>query len=222
MKTASAIVVAAGSSKRMGTTQKKEYLEVDGCPVLALAIAPFLGLKTLKSITVAVPRNHIQKAQALLEPHLDLRQLKFVEGGVSRQKSVSNALESLVNEAPSFVLIHDGARPWVTPRLIERVLGLCHEYGACIPVCEIAEAPKIIDTCGYIVDSLDRKTIRTAQTPQGFTFTQILDAHRQMRQRAAAAADDAEIFAACIGPVMTIPGDPNNKKITFREDLDGS
>ncbi|MBA7611291.1 2-C-methyl-D-erythritol 4-phosphate cytidylyltransferase [subsurface metagenome] len=213
------VLTAAGASKRMGNKLKKEYLDLEGCPVLARATQPFLKLEGLVRIVVTVPAGHIRRARKLLEPYLDFKDLELVEGGAARQESVRLGLETLEEESPDYVLIHDGARPWVSLKLIERVLSGLRRYGACIPVSEITEAPKMIGSSGLILANLDRRQTVIAQTPQGFDYARILAAHRQARAGGAPFIDDAEIYSSYIGPVFTVRGESKNRKITYNTDL---
>jgi 2-C-methyl-D-erythritol 4-phosphate cytidylyltransferase len=161
----------------------------------------------------------------------------FVSGGATRQASVFNALSFLVSQcAPDLVLIHDGARPWVSPTLIRRVIAGVEKYRAVIPLLPLTETPKEVDRewrtvqaprqgeeggAVFIERHLKRALVGAAQTPQGFSFPEIFAAHQQ-----AAAhdtyheyTDDAEVWAAFCGPVAAIPGENENRKITFPEDL---
>lgn len=204
----------------MGSDLKKEYRSLEGCPVLARAVRPFLLMDIIYKLVVTVPQGHIQKAKDLLNPFIDMNRVFIMEGGHSRQESVFNALIALKKDSPNYVLIHDGARPWVTQKLIQRVLEAVRNYGACIPVVSLTEAPKIVDPSGRIVKNLNRQQTRIAQTPQGFIYEQILKAYREAQNSLEPCIDDAEIFSSRIGPVFTIEGEIRNKKITFPQDLE--
>lgn len=214
------VITAAGSSKRMGGQLKKEYMNLEGCPMLVWSIRPFLTLSTIGQIIVTLPEGDLQKVKDLLQPFLDMKKLKLITGGASRQESVFYALKELEKISPDCVLIHDGARPWVTLNLIERVLEATLEYGACIPVGESPEAPKLIGSSGFILKNLDRRQVRIAQTPQGFSFLKILQAHKEARNTCESCVDDAEVYSSHIGPVFTVRGEIKNIKVTYREDLE--
>jgi 2-C-methyl-D-erythritol 4-phosphate cytidylyltransferase len=117
------------------------------------------------------------------------------------------------------VLIHDGARPWIDKTLVETVLEATRVWGACIPVTEASEAPKKVGASGLILEDLPRQQIRMAQTPQGFLYSRILDAHNRATENPRLFFDDAEVYAAYAGPVFTVAGSRANRKITYREDL---
>ena len=136
---------------------------------------------------------------------------------------------------PSHVLIHDGARPWIRGELIERIIDAVINCGAVIPALPLTETPKLLHPAGgspmkddslfmgLIKQHLRRAELCTAQTPQGFKFPEILAAHLKAREREDREnfdyTDDAEVWGEFIGEVAVIRGDPDNRKITYPEDL---
>jgi 2-C-methyl-D-erythritol 4-phosphate cytidylyltransferase len=213
------IITAAGSSERWADQQKKEYASLGGRPVLSRSIEPFLEITPALHVVITLPRADIPMVKELLRPQIDSERVLFVEGGKSRQESVRLGLESLREQQPDIVLIHDGARPWIDGALIDRVLGGTRKWGACIPVVDASEAPKRIGSSGLILEDLHREQFKLAQTPQGFLYTRILEAHRRAKDSPHLFLDDAEVYAAYWSGVFTVPGDRRNKKITFKEDL---
>jgi 2-C-methyl-D-erythritol 4-phosphate cytidylyltransferase len=217
-----AVVTAAGAGTRMGGT-KKEFRFLHGVPVLALAVRPFLA--GASRIVVTLPPGRLPEAAALLSPHLDLTAIALVEGGATRQESVRRGLLALADDPPDLVLIHDGARPWLSPDLLARVLAATERHDACVPVLEASEAVKEIDPAGgeagaFVRRHLPRHAIALAQTPQGFAYRGILAAHARARAEGLSFVDDAEVYARFAGPVAWVPGDGANRKITFVEDLE--
>jgi 2-C-methyl-D-erythritol 4-phosphate cytidylyltransferase len=213
------IITAAGSSERWADQQKKEYAPLDGQPVLSRAVEPFLEITPALQVVVTLPQADIPMVKDLLQPRLDTERIRFVAGGKSRQESVRNGLESLQEQPPHIVLIHDGARPWIDRALIQIVLEGARRWGACIPVVDANEAPKRIGPSGLILEDLPREQYKLAQTPQGFLYRRILEAHRRVKDSPHLCLDDAEVYAACWSGVFTVPGDRRNRKITFKEDL---
>jgi 2-C-methyl-D-erythritol 4-phosphate cytidylyltransferase/2-C-methyl-D-erythritol 4-phosphate cytidylyltransferase/2-C-methyl-D-erythritol 2,4-cyclodiphosphate synthase len=147
----------------------------------------------------------------------------FVPGGKNRRLSVYHGLSLLSAYMPDYVLIHDGARPWVESSLIEAVINAVLVSGAVIPVVPLIETPKEIGPDNIIRRHLKRSCVAMAQTPQAFAFPKILYAHEKAAARALGEGidytDDAEIWAEFCGPVAVIGGSPRNRKITFKEDL---
>lgn len=235
-----AIITAAGSSRRMGGL-KKEYrpliprrlgpggkaLTVLGAAVLTFAVSPRIGL-----IAVTVPEDPAsgeEFARACLPPVLfEAGQslyppVRFIRGGSTRRASVHKALAFLASWNPAYVLIHDGARPWLDGDLIEGVIDAVMQRQAVIPLLPLTETPKELDDAGFIARHLIRARIGTAQTPQSFAYPAILRAHEQAALREERDGrdytDDAEVWGEFQGPVAVIPGSPANRKITFPEDL---
>ena len=234
-----AVISAAGSSSRMGGV-KKEYLCLPGekSTVLGAAVSAFASSKRIGLIVIVVPPA--STAQASLPPELcsdeflsneGQNRIHFVSGGSTRRASVHNALSFLEAHHPSFVLIHDGARPWVKLNLIEQVIDAAIRYEAVIPALPLTETPKELSGSEFargvrfIKRHLRRAELCVAQTPQGFKFPEILRAHEKAAEREAREnfeyTDDAEVWGEFIGQVAMIPGDPGNRKITYPEDLGG-
>ena len=219
---AAAVICAAGASARMGGI-KKEYQKLDsGLTVLGSAVLAFASVHSIELIVIAVCAGTQDTARAALAPEtLSAQKPKvlFVNGGESRRASVFNALSLLPQYTPSYVLIHDGARPWVTASLINDTLENVKKHGAVIPLLPVTDTPKEYGS-GFITRHLKRANTGTAQTPQGFKFPEIFYAHQKAAEiKDEEFTDDAEIWGRFYGPVAIIPGDPENRKITFREDI---
>jgi 2-C-methyl-D-erythritol 4-phosphate cytidylyltransferase len=230
-----AVIVAAGSSNRMGGI-KKEYLSLPGSPlaqnnkpltVLGSAAMAFAADKRITLIVFVIPAGGEEEARSSLPGEFFEmeKEILFVQGGSTRQGSVYNALSLLEPYMPSIVLIHDGARPWIKTDLIEKIIDAvsANGHGAAIPVMPMTETPKEIEFSGaegtgIVTRHLRRRNLGMAQTPQGFRFPEILSAH----QKAAGLeyTDDAEIWGKFIGPVAVIPGESENRKITFPADME--
>jgi 2-C-methyl-D-erythritol 4-phosphate cytidylyltransferase len=219
---AAAVICAAGASARMGGI-KKEYQKLDSnATVLGSAVCAFTAVPSIEVIVIAVCADTREEARAVLAPEtLSAQKPKvlFVDGGESRRASVFNALTLLSQYNPCYVLIHDGARPWVTAELINNTLEGAKKHGAVIPVLGLTDTPKEYNS-GFITRHLKRANTGIAQTPQGFKFPEILCAHQKAAEvKDEEFTDDAEIWGRFCGQVAVIPGDPDNRKITFREDI---
>lgn len=217
--TIGAIITAAGSSRRMQGGEKKEYRILLNKPVLVHSMLPFILSDLFYKLVVTVPETDIRHAEEIISPFINPEKISCIGGGATRQESVYFALKEFEISAPDYILIHDGARPWIQMDLIKRVLKTTIEYGACIPVVEVPDALKEIDERGFINKSLSRKRIKGAQTPQGFLFSRLYESHRLARKRKMEALDDAEVYSLLFHPVATVPGDEKNRKITYSHDL---
>ncbi|MDR2314560.1 MAG: 2-C-methyl-D-erythritol 4-phosphate cytidylyltransferase [Spirochaetaceae bacterium] len=232
-----AIITAAGSSSRIGV--KKEYrlvgdkTDMEGRPltVLGKAALAFAACSRISTVVITVP-NDPNLGEFAARDSLPARLLKhrgkphffFVPGGPTRRASVHHALSLLEGYHPGYVLIHDGARPWIEPALIDRVIDAMLKHRAAIPLLPLTDTPKEIDEAGFVKRHLRRMLVGNAQTPQGFSFPEILRAHKRAAEREQGEnkvyTDDAEVWGEFVGDVFVVPGSPLNKKITFPEDLE--
>ena len=219
------VITAAGSSTRMGGSVKKEYLPLGNGTVLSACIKAFEDASTntehpfeISSLIITIPKNGIEQAVAAVTPYNPI----FIEGGDTRQKSVFNALEQIKNTGtlPDYVLIHDGARPFVTPQLITRVLQTAYEFQASVPGVTPTDTIKGIDENGFIVSHLVRSSLTAVQTPQCFVFSKLYDAHKKAAGDYYAYTDDSEIWGRYCGNVKLVPGETKNIKITYPGDLE--
>ncbi len=169
-----------------------------------------------KSIIVTVSQINI--AEELLTSFISIEKIKLIKGEETRQKSVYNALQELSKRNIDYVLIHDGARPWVTVKLVKSVLDKTFSKSACIPVIIAQDAMKTMKD-NIIAGHLERKETFCAQTPQGFKYKDILKAHKLAVSDHINYIDDSEMYSKYIGPVSTVDGEIENRKITYKHDL---
>lgn len=233
------ILAAAGSSSRMGLGKKKEYLALGSGTVLSQAAAAFLTAAPFELVLVTVPQGGQQEAEAALrcdasmEPLLARTQLRFVEGGATRQQSVYRALQYAQQTLPAkttdtaLVLIHDAARPFVSQAVIGATISAAQEYGAAVPAVPAIDTQKECTEDNTIARHLCRSRIAAVQTPQGFLFAPLLRCHQAAAGQQQEYTDDTEIwdtFPRFTGgrKVHIVAGDRRNKKITYREDVMGS
>ncbi len=219
---ASVIITAAGSSRRMGTGGKKEFLEINNQSVLLMSIKPFIEAELFSTYVIVLPKKDIENGQKLLSRLSEQLNFIYVPGGPTRQESVYNGLLALKQENPFIVLIHDGARPWITETVIQDVYQKTVKTGAAIPVVPSVNAMKTISSQDIIVSNLKREFTVAAQTPQGFIFDKIFSSHKTARYDNLEHIDDAEIFSKYAGDVATVPGDTANRKITYLSDMEGN
>jgi len=230
-----AVICAAGSSSRMGGI-KKEFQRLNPpfpLTVLGSAVSAFAAVPSIQTIVIAVNEDCEDDARKALSPEQLCAQrpeVLFVKGGNCRRASVFNALCALLPYNPCYVLIHDGARPWVSPSLIEKLIEEVKKHQAVIPLLSITETPKECDSsleervtrkeAVFIKTHLKRANTGVAQTPQAFSFPEIMRAHEKAAEAEGGDfTDDAEIWGRFCGPVAVILGSPENRKITFPQDL---
>ncbi len=211
-----ALIVAAGRGSRFGSGTPKQYLPLGRWSVLARAAAAFAAHPRVSTVRVVIhgdDRDLYERATqglGLAQPVL---------GGRRRQDSVRLGLESLGDAAPARVLIHDAARPLVDGALIDRVLGALDEFDAAIPALAVTDTLKL-GTGGIVTGATPREGVFRAQTPQGFRFAAILDAHRRAeRESHDEFTDDAAIAGFAGIEVALVAGSEANIKITTDDDL---
>ena len=219
------IITAAGSSTRMGGSVKKEYLPYKKGTVLSSCAETFLNAcKKEYEITdfiVTCPKGGVEECKNALSSifYSSPVQIKITEGSDSRQKSVFNGL-CAVQGQPHIVLIHDGARPFVSEILIKEAVEAAFEFGASVPGITPTDTQKEIDNDGFIVRHLMRSRLCAVQTPQCFDFSRLIVAHKKAADDGQEYTDDTEIWGAYCGRVKVTAGDVNNIKITYPSDLE--
>lgn len=221
------VITAAGSSTRMGSGIKKEYLPLNNGTVLSNCAINFLNALSKKvnitDFVVTYPSGGLEQSQKAFfaDPALKDVKVQFTEGSTTRQSSVFNALKTIKNNNnnPDIVLIHDGARPFVTEEIILAVLNAATEYGASVPGVTPTDTQKEIDENGFIVRHLVRSSLTAVQTPQGFEFEKLYDAHKKATEDGIEYTDDTEVWGKYVGQVKVVAGNVVNKKITYPGDL---
>ncbi|HSL93459.1 MAG TPA: 2-C-methyl-D-erythritol 2,4-cyclodiphosphate synthase [Bacillota bacterium] len=207
------IVTAAGSSMRMGSTGDKLLQLHRGQPVVRWAVTAMLGIDPAGVVIVAPPER-VELYAGLLA---DLN-VKVVPGGASRSESVDRGLQSLPAGFSGYVLIHDGARPFASVALAEKVLAGSREYGACVPVVGSVDTVYRVSE-DAAVEVLPREQIAAAQTPQGFALVLLQEAYRSYFESGRAATDEGSMVLSCGHRVHVVPGERGNIKLTTPEDL---
>jgi 2-C-methyl-D-erythritol 4-phosphate cytidylyltransferase len=212
------LIACAGSGRRMGAERNKLLLEVAGRPVLAWTLEAALACGDISWIGIVgqpIDQAAIEGLVAAVNPD---RPVVWIQGGDTRQESVSNGLAALP-PAASAVLIHDGARCLVDPDLISRCAQAVAAGAAVIAAAPVTDTIKRVDGDGVIQDTPDRSQLWGAQTPQGFPVQQLRDAHARAVAEGWSVTDDASLFERLGWAVQVIEASPSNIKITTPFDL---
>ncbi|MBN9023422.1 MAG: bifunctional 2-C-methyl-D-erythritol 4-phosphate cytidylyltransferase/2-C-methyl-D-erythritol 2,4-cyclodiphosphate synthase [Rhizobiales bacterium] len=212
-----ALIVAAGRGVRAGGEIPKQYREIGGVPVLRRTIAAFLSHPAVDRVLVAIAPGDSRYAD--VAPQNEPSVLPPVIGGETRQESVRMGLESLAGLAPDRVLIHDGARPFVSAAVISRVIAALDAADAVIPALPVPATLKAVNEGGIITGTVPRAGLQAAETPQGFRFDAILAAHRRAADAAPDCTDDAAVAEWAGMAVTVVPGEAANIKLTSSEDI---
>ncbi len=217
-----AIVAAAGAGlrmgKEMGSAGRKQYLELEGSPVLARSLNLFLDYGGVEEIIAVIPAGEKEQVRELLQPHCSLARVTFIDGGAERQDSVQRGLKA-VGEEIELVCIHDAARPLASPALLERLLQAAEERGAAVPVIALSDTVKEIDSNGYVTATPQRDKLRLVQTPQVFRCELIRRAYHSAGERGLKLTDDSALVEELGEAVVTVEGELSNLKITTPRDL---
>ena len=212
-----AILVAAGRGLRAGAGGPKQYRSIGGQTVIVRAMEPFCSHPQIFAVQPVLNPDDTAIFNAATS---GLRHEPPAKGGATRQASVHAGLEALAARKPDLVLIHDAARPFVSPALISRAIEAAGRTGAAIPAIPVADTIKLIGETGNVEATPERARLRIAQTPQAFRFDVILDAHRRAaREGRADFTDDAAIAEWAGLTVATFEGDVANMKLTTPEDF---
>jgi len=212
-----ALIVAAGRSERCGGPTPKQFRFLSGRPLLAWTISRFEAANSIDKIVVVVAEDAlIYTGKMVVDPYGFKKVEKIVIGGETRRESVFNGLKSLPIST-GLVAIQDGARPLTSPTDIDRVVDTAaHERAAMLAVPSTDTVKRVKD--GFIINTLDRRTLYLAQTPQVFQYDLILTAHKEY-QAGEDVTDDASLLEARGFKVKVVEPTRTNLKVTTSEDL---
>lgn len=207
-----ALIVAAGRGERAGGGVPKQFRMLAGKPVLRWAIEAFRTHPEVDAVRTVIHGDDRQRYEAAAEgAGLD----DPIIGGATRAESVRNGLESLGRSPPRRVLIHDGARPLVSSSLISRVIDALHSADAAAPLLPVADTLRRRTAGGY--ETVPRDDLLRAQTPQGFRFDKIWDAHRRFAGEPV--TDDLALAERANLTIMAVTGEETNIKLTTTDDF---
>lgn len=220
-----AVVLAAGSGKRMGSKTKKQYMLIDGKPVIYYSLKTFQDSFIDEIVLVVSPGDTRFCQEEIVEKYGFYKVRHIVEGGKERYHSVAAGLNSVSDF--DYVFIHDGARPMVTAEILDRSLACVRQYGACVAGVPVKDTIKIADEEGKIAATPNRNFMWAVQTPQVFFYPLIKEAYALLLSReeelsasGVAVTDDAMVVETLTGrAVKLVEGSYKNIKITTPEDI---
>ena len=230
-KRCTAIVLAAGQGKRMGTKTQKQYLDLCGHPVLWHCLHTFEQSKIIDDVILVTGEEQISYCQnEYVEKYGFSKIRKIVAGGTERYHSVLNGLRAMDETAreDGYVFIHDGARPFVDEAMLERAYADVCKYRACVVGMPVKDTIKIADTDGFIKETPKRSLVWQIQTPQVFSASLICQAYEELSRReqellarGIQITDDAMVVEEICGcQVRLTEGSYENMKLTTPEDLE--
>jgi 2-C-methyl-D-erythritol 4-phosphate cytidylyltransferase len=216
---ATAIITAAGKGTRMNSDINKQYIDIAGIPVLARTIAAFENCEAIADIIVVVNEDDIKYCRNNIIEKYNFSKVKaLIGGGSERQNSVYKGLCAADGNS-KIVLIHDGARPFVSEKNIIDCISAAIEFDACGIGVRLKDTIKICDTNGFVTTTPDRSSLWSIQTPQAFKYDIVMNAHKMAIQSGYIGTDDLVLVERQGIQVKIIEGSYQNIKITTPEDL---
>ncbi|MCS6926691.1 MAG: 2-C-methyl-D-erythritol 4-phosphate cytidylyltransferase [Candidatus Binatia bacterium] len=211
-------MVAAGKGERMGAPVPKVFLPLAGVPVLIRTLQSLLHSPCIATVVIVIAPEREALCRQVLQTYAPFaRPIRTVHGGAERQDSVRLGLAALDEEC-EIVVIHDAARPLVTPRLIEQSITVAAEHGGALVAVPVRDTVKRVAENGRVLETVSRHQLWLAQTPQTFRVPLIRAAHARAFAAGVRATDDAALVEWMGESVRVVPGDPLNVKLTTPDD----
>ncbi|MGB4589133.1 MAG: 2-C-methyl-D-erythritol 4-phosphate cytidylyltransferase [Clostridiaceae bacterium] len=213
-----ALIVSGGKGTRMGSEIPKQFLLLDGIPILIRTLMKFVENDEIDHLVLVIPKGYYDY---FLNLQYDFHKtIHLVEAGKERQDSVRNGLEFIENKGwEGIVVIHDGVRPLVSSEAVGNGIALCKIHRAAACGVKPKDTIKSRNPEGYSTGTLNRDELFLVQTPQVFHLEDILYSHRLIKERGMVSTDDTMVYEEIFGPVYLYEGSYDNIKITTKEDL---
>ncbi len=209
----SLVIVAGGSGSRMESEIPKQFMEINGKPLILWTIDKFLLFDSNMKIIVVLPENHLIVWQELIANHPEYKRLVVTSGGATRFRSVRRGLEHISEN--EVVGIHDAVRPLVSIDTIRRCFEMATLKNSAIPVIDMEDSLRTVSVKGNEI--VDRSNIKRVQTPQVFSAEKLIIAYQNCLEKNF--TDDASVFESYFGSVQLVEGNKENIKITYPGDL---
>lgn len=213
-----AIIAAAGQGARMGRGINKVFIPLNNRPLLSYTVDIFEKCEAIDEIIIVVGNGDIKRLKSLVAENGYRKVREIVEGGAERQYSIANALKKL-SPVTRWVVVHDGARPFVKRDLVARAVSAAQRWGAAGVAVPVKDTVKVVDEDGFVLHTPDRTKLWAMQTPQVFAREILEKAYQSGGKSGTVATDDAALVEALGIKVKLLLGDYTNIKITTPEDL---
>ena len=212
------VIVAAGTGSRMNMGINKQFIKLEGKEIIAYTIEKFYNNSNIEDIVVVVIEDESEFFNKDILDKYNFNNVKIAYGLKERQDSVYNGLK-LLDEKCDVVLIHDGARPFVSDKIIDKSIEEAKEHKAIVVGVPVKDTIKVIDNDKNIVDTPNRSVLWAVQTPQTFDYNILIDAYKDAFKNKFYGTDDAMLVERIGYKVKMLEGSYNNIKITTQEDL---
>ncbi|MFY8162337.1 MAG: 2-C-methyl-D-erythritol 4-phosphate cytidylyltransferase [Candidatus Kapaibacteriota bacterium] len=213
------IISAGGVGNRFGDNTPKQFLDLNGKPIIIRTIEIFEKIEAVDNIVVAVNSEWFSKLNELIKEYHITKVKEVIIGGKTRQASVYNAIRTTTAKESEVILIHDAVRPLVSADLINKMIEEVEEYGAVIPALKVKDTIKSVTKGGNSVKTLERDSLYSAQTPQVFWFDIISNSFDSAMKNNSIVSDDSALVELSGYKVRIIEGEEMNIKITTQLDL---
>lgn len=213
-----AIIAAAGQGTRLGGERAKQFLELDGVPVIIHTLRRFEQCSAIQEVIVVLPAPDVAGFQALAARYEVSKLARSVAGGETRAESIWNGLQAVRVAATEVVAVHDGVRPFVTPDEISRTVAAALADGAAVLTAPVVDTLKEVED-GRVLRTPVRASLRRALTPQCFRYQLLREAYERAGIMGADITDDSTLVERLGVKVTIVEGDARNIKITRSEDL---
>jgi len=211
-----AIIPAAGRGKRIGASVAKQFLEIQGEPLLHHTLEVFVSCKLIDYVVLVMPRPDVEDVgKDWLSKYKIVREV--VIGGEQRQDSVYNGFKSLEKET-DIVVVHDGVRPFTTSEMITATIQEAEQYGAAITAIPVSDTIKQVYD-GFVKKTIPREGLWRVQTPQAFQYELLQQAFKKAKVESYYGTDEGALIEYLGKAVKIVPGSVRNIKITQKEDL---
>ncbi|MEA3319817.1 MAG: 2-C-methyl-D-erythritol 4-phosphate cytidylyltransferase [Bacillota bacterium] len=211
------IVLAAGQGKRMKAGKNKQFIELEGKPVIIHTLSVFEADPWCKEINLVINEKEKDIFKELLIQYPVPKIKEMVLGGEERQDSVYNGLTSL--QAAEIVLVHDGARPFISRDVIHNLVEKASKEGAAIVGVPVKDTIKRVSVAGIVEETVERSSLWSIQTPQAFRYPILKAAHEKAKTENYLGTDEASLVERIQVPVHIVQGEYENFKLTTPEDL---
>ena len=212
------VIVAAGTGSRMNMGINKQFIKLEGKEIIAYTIEKFYNNSNIEDIVVVVKEDESEFFKKEILDKYNFKNVKIAYGGKERQDSVYNGLK-LLDEKCDVLLIHVGARPFVSDKIIDKSIEEAKEHKAIVVGVPVKDTIKVIDNDKNIVDTPNRSVLWAVQTPQTFDYNILIDAYKDAFKNKFYGTDDAMLVERIGYKVKMLEGSYNNIKITTQEDL---
>ncbi|WP_339288296.1 2-C-methyl-D-erythritol 4-phosphate cytidylyltransferase [Paenibacillus sp. FSL E2-0201] len=211
------VIVAAGRGTRMGTVESKQYLLLQGKPIIVHTLEVFQQHELISEIVLVTGKEDIERCREWIQLYKLDKVKAIVPGGSERQHSVHKGLLKLTTQ---WVMVHDGVRPFVQPIEIEACYKRAKQIGASVLAVPVKDTIKQVDNEGKVLSTPDRRSLWAIQTPQTFRLSELLDAYEVAERDGFLGTDDSSLAERAGIPVSVVEGSYRNIKITTPDDLD--